>query len=258
MAQSTDYVMERKPKEVKEQTPSKINVSNWRQFKAILRKDIVMEMRTKEMITSMGLYALLVLVIYYIALSQAGQGFDFSRISAGLLFLAIIFTSMLGLNRSLVHEQDQGCLEALLLAPIDRPIIFLGKAIGNLIFLLLVEIFIVPIFYLLFLGGGALAHSGPWWMLVIAILVGSVGIAGAGTLMATMSVNTKGKDFILAVMFVPVMFPLLLIIVSAMSAVIVADPGYVGAYWPQIGGAVVFDIIMIGVGYILYDFVLGA
>lgn len=258
MAQSNDYVMERKPKEKKPETPSKINVSNWRQFKAILRKDIVMEMRTKEMITSMGLYALLVLVIYYIALSQAGQGFDFTRIAAGLLFLAIIFTSLLGLNRSLVHEQDQGCLEALLLAPIDRPIIFLGKAVGNFIFLCIVEVFIVPIFYFLFLGGGALAQSGPWWMLVVAIVVGSIGIAGAGTLMATMSVNTRGKDFILAVMFVPVMFPLLLIIVTAMTSVIVANPGYVASFWQQIAGAVVFDVIMVGVGYVLYDFVLGA
>ena len=97
-------------------------------------------------------------------------------------------------------------------------------------FLCIVEVFIVPIFYFLFLGGGAMAESGPWWMLVVAILVGSIGIAGAGTLMATMSVNTRGKDFILAVMFVPVMFPLLLIIVSAMTSVIVANPGYAGSW----------------------------
>lgn len=262
MAYTDDDVMVRKPKESKDsrktQTQSKLNVSGWRQFWALLHKDIIMEMRTKEMITSMGLYALLVLVIYYVALSRAGEGFDFSRIAAGLLFLAIIFTSLLGLNRSLVHEVDQGCLEALLLAPVDRPIIFLAKAIGNLIFLLIVEVFIVPIFFLLFMNGEAMAHSGPWWMLVIALVVGSIGIAGAGTLMATMSVNTKGKDFILAVMFVPVMFPLLLIIVTAMSSVIIGDPGYAQSFWAQIGGAAVFDIIMIGVGYILYDFVLGA
>jgi heme exporter protein B len=84
--------------------------SSWRQYKAILRKDIVMELRTKEMLTSMGLYAVLVLVVYEIALSQAGSSFDVLRIAAGLLWLALIFTSLLGLNRSLVHEKDQGCL----------------------------------------------------------------------------------------------------------------------------------------------------
>jgi heme exporter protein B len=231
-------------------------ISSMRQFKAILRKDIVMEIRTKEMITSMGLYALLVLSIYYMALSQAGQDFDVTRIASGLLLLAIVFTSMLGLNRSLVHEKDQGCLEALLLSPIDRPVIFFGKAVGNLIFLLLVEVFVVPLFYLMFISGSA-THSGPWWMLVLALLVGSVGIAGVGTLLATMSVNTKGKDFILAIMFIPLMFPLLLVIVAALSAMMMGDPGYVQTYWMMLGAGVAYDVIMIGAAFALYEFILG-
>jgi len=82
-------------------------MSPWRQFKAILRKDIVMELRTKEMLTSMGLYALLVLVVYFITLQSAGQNFEVQKIAAGLLWLVFIFTSLLGLNRSLVHEKDQ-------------------------------------------------------------------------------------------------------------------------------------------------------
>ena len=133
-------------------------ISSFQQFKAILRKDIVMELRTKEMITSMGLYALLVLIIYYVTLSQAGQDFDVTRIAAGLLLLAIVFTSMLGLNRSLVHEKDQGCLEALLLSPIDRPVIFFGKAVGNLIFLLLVQV--------LYFGGVGFFEFAPGFYLV--------------------------------------------------------------------------------------------
>ena len=124
-------------------------VSSWRQFKAILRKDIVMELRTFEMLTSMGLYTLLTLVIYQIALSQSGSGFDVRLIAAGLLWLAFVFTSMLGLNRSLVHEKDQGCLEALLLSPVDRPVIFFAKATGNLIFLLIVQTLTIPLFYLM-------------------------------------------------------------------------------------------------------------
>lgn len=233
-------------------------ISGWRQFVAILRKDIVMELRTKEMITTMGLYALLVLVIYYIALSNASEGFDTTQIAAGLLFLAIIFTSMLGLNRSLVHEQDQGALEALLLAPIDRPIIFFGKAIGNLLFLVLVEIFITPLFFFIFLQGAPNAgNHGPFWMLALALFLGSVGIAGVGTLLATMSVNTKGKDFVLSVLFIPVMFPLLLAVVGAASAVIVANPDYVSVFWSMIASAAIYDVIMVGAAYALYEFVLG-
>jgi heme exporter protein B len=233
-------------------------VSSMRQFRAILRKDIVMELRTKEMLTSMGLYALLVLVVYYIALSQAGSGFEVRRIAAGLLWLAIIFTSLLGLNRSLVHEKDQGCLDALLLAPIDRPVIFFGKAVGNLIFLALVEVFVVPLFFFIFLGGSANAERGPVWMLVVAMLLGSIGIAGVGTLLATMSVNTKGKDFILAVLFIPVMFPLLLAVVAAASLALNAGPDYVAQYWKMMALAGGYDAIMLLAAFALYEFVLGA
>jgi len=236
------------------------NMSSWRQFVAILRKDIVMELRTKEMLTSMGLYALLVLVVYYLALAQAGSSFDVGFIAAGLLWLAIIFTSLLGLNRSLVHEKDQGCLDALLLSPIDRPVIFFGKAVGNLIFLLIVEAIIVPMFYFFFLTDVDMA--GPVWMLLLALLVGSVGIAGMGTMLATMSVNTKGKDFILAVLFIPVMFPLLYACVAASTGVIMGDAAFVDGwtqvYWSALGLGAGYDGIMLLAAFGLYEFIIGA
>lgn len=233
-------------------------ISARRQFVAILRKDIVMELRTKEMLTSMGLYALLVLVVYYIGLSQTGQNFDIRQIAAGLLWLVFIFTSLLGLNRSLVHEKDQGCLDALLLSPIDRPVIFFGKAVGNLVFLLIVEVFIVPLFFFIFLAQRGAAESGPIWMIALALVLGSIGIAGVGTLLATMSVNTKGKDFILAVLFIPIMFPLLLAVVAGTSAVLLADPGYVTVFWQMMGLAAGYDGIMLLAAFALYEFVLGA
>jgi heme exporter protein B len=235
-----------------------VKLSGWRQFKAILRKDIVMELRTKEMLTSMGLYALLVLVVYYITLSQAGQSFQVQQIAAGLLWLVFIFTSLLGLNRSLVHEKDQGCLDALLISPIDRPVIFFGKAVGNLIFLLIVEVFIVPLFFFIFLAQSGGGTGGPIWMLALALLLGSVGISGVGTLLATMSVNTKGKDFILAVLFIPIMFPLLLAVVAGSSAVLLAEPGYATVFWQMMGLAAGYDVVMLLAAFGLYEFVLGA
>ena len=229
---------------------------SWRQFKAILRKDIVMELRTKEMVTSMGIYALLTMVIYQIALSQAGTAFDVRTIAAGLLWLAFVFTSMLGLNRSLVHEQDQGCLEALLLSPVDRPIIFFAKATGNLIFLLIVQALTIPVFAFLFLQGSE--YGGDLWMIPIALLGGAVGISGVGTLLATMSVNTKGKDFVLAVLFVPLMYPLLLACVSATSAAVLGGDGYVQQFWSGMGLIAAYDAIMLMAAFALYEFVLGA
>jgi heme exporter protein B len=230
---------------------------SWRQFKAILRKDIVMELRTKEMILSMGMYAVLTMVVYWIALSQAGSGFDPKIIAAGLLWLAFIFTSMLGLNRSLVHEKDQGCLEALLLSPVDRPVIFFAKATGNLVFLLAVEALTIPFFAFLFLQGGGYAE-GAFWRVPLVLLLGSIGIAGVGTLLATMSVNTKGKDFVLTILMVPLMAPLLLAAVSATSAAILGGDGAAAQYWQGVGMVAGYDAVMLLAAFALYEFVVGA
>ena len=230
---------------------------SWRQYKAILRKDIVMELRTKEMVTSMGIYALLTMVVYQIALSQSGSAFDPRQIAAGLLWLAFIFTSMLGLNRSLIHEKDQGCLEALLFSPVDRPVIFFAKATGNLVFLLIVEALTIPVFAFLFLQQGGYA-PGAWWMIPLILFAGSLGIAGVGTLLATMSVNTKGKDFVLAVLMVPLMYPLLLVAVSATTAAILGGDGSSQQFWQGLGMVAAYDAIMILAAYALYEFVVGA
>ncbi|MDO8916152.1 MAG: heme exporter protein CcmB [Coriobacteriia bacterium] len=230
--------------------------SSWRQFKAILRKDIVMELRTKEMLSSMTLYTLLTLVIYQIALSQSGSGFDIRLIAAGLVWLAFVFTSMLGLNRSLVHEKDQGCLEALLLAPVDRPVIFFAKAVGNLIFLLIVEVVTVPIFAVAFMSGRPIA--GPFWMLVLSAFVGSLGIAGVGTFLATMAVNARGGSFILSVLFIPLMYPALLAAVAGSSAVVLGGEGYAATFWQAVGMGAGIDAIMLLAVFALYEFVVGA
>ncbi len=216
-----------------------------------------MELRTREMVTSMGLYALLTMVVYQIALSQAGTAFDPKEIAAGLLWLAFIFTSMLGLNRSLVHEKDQGCIDALLLSPVDRPVIFFAKAFGNLVFLLVVEILTVPVFAFLFLQGRG--FEGPLWAVPLVVVATSIGIAGVGTLLATMSVNTTGKDFILAVLFIPLMYPLLLAAVSATNAALLGGQAYpIGIVWQGLGIIVAYDAIMLLAAFGLYEFIVGA
>jgi heme exporter protein B len=237
-------------------SPAPVRSDSWRQFVAILRKDIVMELRTFEMLTSMILYTVLTLVIYQIALSQSGSGFDVRLIASGLLWLSFVFTSMLGLNRSLVHEKDQGCLEALLLSPVDRPVIFFAKAVGNLIFLLIVQAVTMPLFFVMFLANRPL--GGAWWMIPLSLLVGAIGIAGVGTLLATISVNTRGRDFILAVLFVPIMYPLLLAAVGATSAAVLGGTGYVTEFWRDLALAGGYDAIMLLAAYGLYEFVIGA
>ena len=146
-----------------------------------------------------------------------------------------------------MHEKDQGCLDALLLSPIDRPVIFFGKAIGNLHLPAHRRgASILPLFFFIFLRGQARIGGAGLDARAARCFVGSIGIAGVGTLLATMSVNTTGKDFILAVLFIPIMFPLLLAVVAATSAVLIGEPGLRGRVladaWRLRGG---YDAIML-------------
>lgn len=231
--------------------------SSWRQFKAILRKDLVMELRTREMITSMGLYAILTMVVYQIALAEAGEALDVRLVMPGLIWVAFIFMSLLGLNRSFVHEKDQGCIDALLLSPVDRPVIFFAKFSGNLLFLLVVEALSLPVFAFLFLQGRE-GIANPVWLLGVVMFAASVGISGVGTLLATMTVNTSGKDILLAVVFVPLMYPLLMAAVGATFAAVIGGPGSIETFWAWMAWVVGFDVIMLLVAFGLYEFVIGA
>ena len=164
--------------------------STFRQYKTLLRKDLEQEFRTKEMLTSMGIYALLVIIVYGAALAQTSQTTDVLQMSGGLLWALIVFTSLLGLNRSFAHEKEQGCMEGILLVPMDRSVVFLAKSTSNLLFLLVVEVIAVPLFYFFFLT--TTTPSESFWLLVVPLLVGTVGVAGIGTLLSTITINTRG------------------------------------------------------------------
>ncbi len=167
----------------------------------------------------MGIYALLVLVVYGAALAQTTSTLDVLQMSGGLLWALIVFTSLLGLKPTFAHEKEQGCLEGILLVPLDRSVIFLAPPTSNLLFLLAVEVVAVPLFYFFFLT--TVTPGESFWLLAVPLFVGTVGVAGIGTLLSTITVNTRGKDVMLAVLFIPLVFPLLWACVSATTAVVV-------------------------------------
>lgn len=134
--------------------------STWTQYKTLLAKDLKAEFRTKDMIVSMGIYAFLVIVVFGVALSFARPGSEFLEVSGGLLWALVVFTSLLGLNRSFSKETENGCLEGLLLAPLDRGVIFLAKATSNLVFLALVEVIAVPLYWVFFSSFAAPGRYG--------------------------------------------------------------------------------------------------
>ena len=236
--------------------PAPKGPSVWRQYRALLAKDVRMELRTREMLVSMGVYALLVLTVYGATLSQTGDSFDIMSVSSGLLWALIVFTSLLGLNRSFSHETENGCLEGVLLAPVSRPAIFLAKATSNLLFLLAVEVVAVPLFFVFFLSSAQLAPTAPF--VVLPLLVGTVGIAGVGTFLSTMTIDTRGKDVLLAILFIPVIFPLLYACVSATSVALLGIEGQMATFWRSLALAGGYDVIMVAAAWGLYEFVVGS
>ncbi|WP_165061816.1 heme exporter protein CcmB [Adlercreutzia sp. ZJ154] len=237
-------------------TPSKVerkHPSSFSQYKVLLTKDLLREVRTKEMLVSMGVYALLVIVVFGVALGFAAPGTDFLEVSGGLLWVMVVFTSLLGLNRSFSVEKECGCLEGLLLAPMDRGVIFLAKATSNLIFLLIVEVIAVPLFWLFFSSVALPAETAP--LIALPLLVGSVGIAGVGTLLSTITTNVKGKDVMLALLFIPVVFPLLYACVAATVAVLVGGDVMAESFATPLALAALYDVVMILISWFLYDFV---
>ena len=227
--------------------------STFRQYATLLRKDLRQEFRTREMLTSMGIYALLVIIVYGAALALQARGIDIANMGGGLLWVLIVFTSLLGLGRSFAHEKEQGCLEGILLVPLDRSVIYLAKATANLLFMLAVEVIAVPLFFFFFMTSVPASPTLP--AIVAPLIVGTVGMAGIGTMLSTITMNTRSKDVLLAVLFIPIIYPLLFACVTATTAAITGTEFWTDYYVMPLVLAGGYDIVMLLVCWVLYDFV---
>ncbi|MBI4743396.1 MAG: heme exporter protein CcmB [Actinobacteria bacterium] len=226
-------------------------MSSLRQIAAILKKDIISELRTKEMLTSMFLFVMLTMVIFNYAFGADRN--NLTPFGGGMLWITFLFTAILGLNRSFVHEKDEGCLEGLLLAPVDRPVIYLGKMTGNLIFLSVIEIVTLPIFTVFFISHNYFPQIG-WF--IIALILSNLGISATGTLLATISINTKTRDMMLPILFLPIIIPLLIGAVVSTGQIMAGTKNFESVY-SSLKFLGVYDIIFLLISYGLYDFVLG-
>ena len=227
-----------------------------RAYFTLLKKDLRQEFRTREMLVSMGIYALLVIIVYGAALALTARGIDIAQMGGGLLWVLIVFTSLLGLGRSFAHEKEQGCLEGILLVPIDRSAIYLAKATANILFMLVVEVITVPLFYFFFMTGELVAETFP--AIVAPLLVGTVGMAGIGTMLSTITINTRSKDVLLAVLFIPLIYPLLYACVTATTAAITGTEFWTDFFIMPLVLACGYDVVMLLVCWVLYDFVVSA
>ena len=213
---------------------------------AIIAKDIAAELRTREMLSSMGVFAILVIVVFNFALELTERQI-IETATPGALWVTIIFAGMLGLNRSLSVELDKGCLDGLLLTPVDRSAIFFGKALGNALFMLIVEVIVLPRFVVFF----NVPLVQPWVILIVVL--GTLGFAGVGTLLSSMAVNTRAREVMLPILLFPVAMPELIAAVKATSGAMMGLPVSEWQQWLSL--LIVFDVVLIAVSFMVFEYV---
>ncbi|MEN6410583.1 MAG: heme exporter protein CcmB [Anaerolineaceae bacterium] len=217
----------------------------FRSMLAVVWKDLAAEMRSREMLSSMLVFALLVILVFNFALELDAK--TRANVTAGVLWVTFTFAGTLGLNRSMAVEKDRGCLDGLLLAPVDRTAIYFGKALGNLLFMLIVAAIVLPVYSLLY--NVNLFIPG----LLGVILLGCVGYVSVGTLLATMSVQTRTRDILLPILLFPVVIPALVAAVKASGGLLQGLA--VSEIIPWINLLLVYDVIFTAVGWMVFDFI---
>jgi heme exporter protein B len=177
---------------------------------ALARKDLLLELRARDTLPAMLLFVAAVFVVFHFALPGTPTRLE----TTGFLWVAILFTALLGLGRAFVPEREQGTMDGLVLAPCDRSAIWLAKSVATLAFLAAAEVVALPLYALFFhrIGGAT----------VLAVVLADIGICAVGTFLGAMAVATRARDLILPLLFLPPAIP---IVVGAVGASVAHHPG---------------------------------
>ena len=211
---------------------------------AILWKDVRCELRSKQTWIGMGLFALLVLVIFNFAFDLRVD--NKASVAPGALWVAFVFASLLGLGRTIAAEREKGSMDRLLLCPVDCKAIYLAKLLGNLLFIGVVELVALPLYAALF--DVPLFASA----LIPIVLLGTLGVAVIGTLFSAMAAATRARELLLPILVFPLIVPVVIAAVRATAALLAPvanDP-------PWLGLIVAFDIIFLSVSLLTFGYVI--
>ena len=218
-------------------------------FLAILRKDLILELRGGRSTTALVSLALLVLVVLTFALERTAGGGPAS--AAGARWIALVFAGMLGATRVMVAEHENGCLRALLLSPVDRAVLYLAKLTASATFMIAAAL-AATIMAMLFFN---LEVSDSLATLAIVLILGALGFSALAILLAAISIRARGGELLLPLLIVPLFVPALIAGVKA-SAAALSGAGLAAAReW--VGILMAFDVLFIAAGYLLFEHVVG-
>ncbi len=208
-------------------------------------KDIVLELRSRELVASVVVFGLLLVVVFSFALDP--EPGDAKRMAPGILWVAFAFTATLAMNRAFSREQESGALEGLLASPVSRDAIFLSKAATSFVFMLLIEAVLLPA-YAVILGFSALS-----WTLAATMILATLGFALIGTLFSALAAQTRSREIMLPVLFFPVVLPVILAAVEASTRAVGGETFVgLGRWLPLIG---VFDALFLVICPWLFSFI---
>jgi heme exporter protein B len=216
---------------------------------AVLRKDLLLELRSLETIPTMMLFSIATFVIFHFALNQ---GSITGQLAAGVLTVTILFAALLGINRLFVAEREQGGFDGFLLAPVDRTAMLVAKAAGLFLFLAVLELVAVPAFAVLLLGV-SLWPALPGLIAVLALA--DVALAVIGTLVSAIAVQSRARDLIGPLLGLPLLIPALIGTARAAGPLLVAHgPSAPPGRWVAIVG--LYDLVFALLAYAVFDFLL--
>ncbi len=215
---------------------------------SVVRKDLLSEWRTREALGSMALFSLLIVVIYGFCFEA--RRVDLETTAPGMLWVAFSFSGVLGLGHSFALERHRGSLQALVLAPVDRSALFLGKMLGNLLLLSVVEAITIPVFSIL-LHVPVLTCLPE---LTLITFCATIGFTAVGTLLAALATSSRMREMLLPILLYPIWIPILLASVRATGTVL--GGGGLGdvAGWMRL--ILAFDILFVTAGLFLFDQIL--
>ena len=210
---------------------------------AILWKDLRSEFRNRQMLIGMGMFALLVLIIFNFAFDLRVD--NKAAVAPGALWVAFVFASLLGLGRTIAAEREQGSLDRLLLSPVSRKAIYLAKLLGNVLFIGIVELVAVPVFAILF--DVPLATG----LLIPIVLLGTLGIAAVGTLFSALTASSQAREMLLPILIFPLIVPIVIGAVRATGSLMIA----VSNEPPWLGLIAAFDVIFLSISLLTFEYI---